>query len=130
MRRHRKIAAGWAPSLPGGLSGWACYALRKTQLCLRVGIGASCKTPVLDAFACGQRGVYATWQMMSSGKLKVFSSLGDYSQEFSIYARDTEGTVISQRSFDWMPALSVYMSGPPASIGAFVAFSCLCHGDP
>jgi hypothetical protein len=59
---------------------------------------------VLDAFACGQRGVYATWQMMSSGKLKVFSSLGDYSQEFSIYARDTEWTVISQRSFDWMPS--------------------------
>ncbi len=38
--------------------------------------------------------MYAVWQMMSSGKLKVFASLGNYRQEFRLYARDVDGKVI------------------------------------
>ena len=32
--------------------------------------------------------------MMSSGKLKVFASLGHYRQELRLYARDKDGKVI------------------------------------
>jgi|SRR5438309_3296974 len=41
-----------------------------------------------------EAGIYATWQMMSSGKLKVFASLGNWLQEFRLYARDKDGKVI------------------------------------
>jgi hypothetical protein len=41
-----------------------------------------------------EAGLYAVWQMMSTGKLKVFASLGNYRQEFRLYARDKDGKVI------------------------------------
>jgi Terminase RNaseH-like domain len=41
-----------------------------------------------------EAGLYAVWQMMSAGKLKVFASLGNYRQEFRLYARDIDGKVI------------------------------------
>lgn len=41
-----------------------------------------------------EAGIYATWQLMSSGKLKVFASLGNWRQEFRLYARDKDGKVI------------------------------------
>jgi phage terminase large subunit-like protein len=41
-----------------------------------------------------EAGLYTTWQLMSSGKLKVFASLGNWLQEFRLYARDVDGKVI------------------------------------
>ena len=41
-----------------------------------------------------ETGLYATWQLMSSGKLKVFASLGNWLSEFRLYARDKDGKVI------------------------------------
>ncbi len=41
-----------------------------------------------------EAGLYTTWQMMSSGKLKVFASLGNWRSEFRLYARDKDGKVI------------------------------------
>lgn len=47
--------------------------------------------PALNAV---EAGLYTTWQLMSSGKLKVFASLGNWLQEFRLYARDKDGHVI------------------------------------
>jgi terminase large subunit-like protein len=41
-----------------------------------------------------EAGLYTTWQLMSSGKLKIFASLGNWLQEFRLYARDKDGKVI------------------------------------
>lgn len=41
-----------------------------------------------------EAGLYSVWQLMSSGKLKVFASLGNWLQEFRLYARDKDGKVI------------------------------------
>lgn len=43
-----------------------------------------------------ESGLYACWQMMSSGKLKIFSSLGNWLSEVRLYARDADGKVIKQ----------------------------------
>jgi phage terminase large subunit-like protein len=58
------------------------------QLYRRQGLTVS---PAVNAV---EAGLYATWQMMSSGKLKVFASLGHWRQEFRLYARDKDGKVI------------------------------------
>jgi len=41
-----------------------------------------------------EAGIYQVWQLMSSGKLKVFASLGNWLQEFRLYQRDTDGKVV------------------------------------
>jgi hypothetical protein len=41
--------------------------------------------PVINAV---EAGIYAVWQLMSSGKLKVFRSLGNWLSEFRLYQRD------------------------------------------
>lgn len=47
--------------------------------------------PALNAV---ESGIYMAWQLMSAGKLKVFASLGNWLQEFRLYARDKDGKVI------------------------------------
>lgn len=41
-----------------------------------------------------ETGLYDVWQRMSSGKLKVFKSLGNWLQEFRLYRRDDKGRVV------------------------------------
>jgi len=41
-----------------------------------------------------ESGLYDCWQLMSSGKLKVFASLGNWLQEFRLYQRNTDGKVV------------------------------------
>jgi phage terminase large subunit-like protein len=41
-----------------------------------------------------EAGIYAVWQLMSSGKLKVFRSLGNWLGEFRLYQRDQEGRIV------------------------------------
>ena len=43
-----------------------------------------------------ETGIYAVWQLMSGGKLKVFRSLGNWLSEFRLYQRDQEGRIVKQ----------------------------------
>lgn len=43
-----------------------------------------------------EAGLFLVWQMLSTGKLKVFRSLGNWLQEFRLYQRDKEGKVVKQ----------------------------------
>ncbi|HMK22176.1 MAG TPA: terminase family protein, partial [Terriglobales bacterium] len=43
-----------------------------------------------------ESGLYQVWQMLSTGKLKVFSTLGNWLQEFRLYQRDKEGRVVKE----------------------------------
>jgi phage terminase large subunit-like protein len=60
-----------------------------------------------------ETGIYATWQLMSAGKLKVFKSLGNWLSEFRLYQRDKDGKVLKQ--FDHLMDATRYlvMSGFP-----------------
>jgi phage terminase large subunit-like protein len=49
--------------------------------------------PALNAV---ESGIYAVWQLMSAGKLKVFRSLGNWLQEFRLYQRDSDGRIVKQ----------------------------------
>lgn len=44
-----------------------------------------------------EAGIYEVWQRMVSGRLKVFSSLGDFWEEFRLYRRDEKGRVVKER---------------------------------
>lgn len=41
-----------------------------------------------------ESGIYETWQLLSSGQLKVFKSLSNWQSEFRIYQRDKDGKTI------------------------------------
>lgn len=43
-----------------------------------------------------EAGLYAVWQRMSGGKLKVFKSLGNWLSEFRLYRRDEKGNVVKE----------------------------------
>jgi phage terminase large subunit-like protein len=51
---------------------------------------------LIPAVNAVEAGIYTVWQLMSSGKLKVFASLGNWRSEFRLYARDKDGKVIKQ----------------------------------
>jgi hypothetical protein len=54
----------------------------------------SCGLNLSPAINAVEAGLYQVWQLMSSGKLKVFASLGNWLQEFRLYQRDTDGKVV------------------------------------
>lgn len=41
-----------------------------------------------------EAGIYAVWQLMAAGKLKVFRSLGNWLSEFRLYQRDQDGKIV------------------------------------
>lgn len=43
-----------------------------------------------------EAGLYAVWQRLSGGKLKVFKSLGNWQSEFRLYRRDEKGNVVKE----------------------------------
>jgi phage terminase large subunit-like protein len=43
-----------------------------------------------------ESGIYQVWQLLSSGKLKVFRSLNNWLAEFRLYQRDQDGKVVKQ----------------------------------
>lgn len=43
-----------------------------------------------------EAGIYAVWQLLSAGKLKVFASLGNWLSEFRLYQRDENGHITKQ----------------------------------
>ena len=61
-----------------------------------------------------EAGIYQVWQLMSSGKLKVFRSLGNWLSEFRIYQRDTgRKNRQAERPFDGRDQVSDHV-GPGA----------------
>lgn len=43
-----------------------------------------------------EAGIYAVWQRMSAGKLKIFKSLSNLRQELRYYRRDEKGQIVKQ----------------------------------
>ena len=58
-----------------------------------------------------ETGIYAVWQLMSSGKLKVFRSLGNWLSEFRLYQRDQDGKIAKQNDHLMDATRYLIMSG-------------------
>ena len=43
-----------------------------------------------------ESGIYAVWERLSEGKLKIFSSLRAWFQEFRFYRRDEKGAIVKK----------------------------------
>jgi phage terminase large subunit-like protein len=52
---------------------------------------------VQEAENAVEAGIYTCWQLMTTGKLKVFRSLGNFLSEFRLYRRDEDGKVVKDR---------------------------------
>lgn len=49
-----------------------------------------------EAINAVESGIYAVWERMSAGKLKVFRSLTNWIQEFRLYRRDEKGAIVKK----------------------------------
>jgi hypothetical protein len=58
-----------------------------------------------------ESGIYQVWQLMSSGKLKVFRSLGNWLSEFRLYQRDRDGKIVTQNDHLMDATRYLIMSG-------------------
>jgi hypothetical protein len=59
-----------------------------------------------------EAGIYAVWQLMSSGKLKVFKSLSSWFTEFRTFQRDTNGRIVDDHKYHLMACTRYFvMSG-------------------
>ena len=58
-----------------------------------------------------ESGIYQVWQLMSSGKLKVFRSLGNWLSEFRLYQRDRDGKIVKQNDHLMDATRYLIMSG-------------------
>jgi phage terminase large subunit-like protein len=58
-----------------------------------------------------EAGIYQVWQLMSSGKLKVFRSLGNWLSEFRLYQRDRDGKIVKQNDHLMDATRYLIMSG-------------------
>jgi hypothetical protein len=43
-----------------------------------------------------EAGIYEVWQRLSTGRLKVFSSLGSFRSEYRMYRRDEDGKIVKK----------------------------------
>jgi hypothetical protein len=58
-----------------------------------------------------EAGIYAVWSRLSAGKLKVFSTLENWLQEFRIYRRDEKGRVVKENDHGLDASRYLVMSG-------------------
>lgn len=65
-------------------------------------------TPALNTV---EAGIYEVWQLMTSGKLKVFRSLGNWLSEFRLYQRDQDGKIVKQNDHLMDATRYLIMSG-------------------
>lgn len=49
------------------------------------------------AFNGVESGIYEVWQRLSSGRLKVFKSCGNWLSEFRLYRRDEKGRIVKEK---------------------------------
>ena len=57
---------------------------------------ASSSSKLVPAMNTVEAEIYTVWQLMSSGKLKVFRSLANWLSEFRLYQRDKDGNILKQ----------------------------------
>jgi phage terminase large subunit-like protein len=58
-----------------------------------------------------EAGIYAVWQMLSAGKLKVFKSLSNWLSEFRLYRRDEKGNIVKENDHCMDATRYLIMSG-------------------
>jgi len=58
-----------------------------------------------------ESGIYRTWELLSSGKLKVFSTLQNWLNEYRVYRRDDKGRVVKERDHLMDATRYLVMSG-------------------
>ena len=58
-----------------------------------------------------EAGIYAVWERLSSGRLKVFQSLNNWRTEFRIYRRDEKGRVVKENDHLMDATRYLIMSG-------------------
>ena len=63
------------------------------------------------AFNGVESGIHEVWQRMSSGRLKVFKSLGNWLMEFRLYRRDEKGRIVKQNDHLMDSTRYLIMSG-------------------
>jgi hypothetical protein len=63
-----------------------------------------------------EAGIYAVWSRLSAGKLKVFSTLENWLQEFRIYRRDEKGRVVKENDHALDATRYLVMSGLDAAV--------------
>jgi phage terminase large subunit-like protein len=62
-----------------------------------------------------EAGLYAVWQRLSSGKLKVFKSLSSWLSEFRLYRRDEKGAIVKENDHIMDATRYLVMSGIDAA---------------
>lgn len=62
-----------------------------------------------------EAGLYAVWQRLSSGKLKVFRSLSNWLAEFRLYRRDEKGAIVKENDHIMDATRYLIMSGIDAA---------------
>ena len=65
-------------------------------------------TPAINA---REAGLYAVWQRLSAGKIKVFKSLSNWLSEFRLYRRDEKGNIIKENDHCMDATRYLIMSG-------------------
>ena len=58
-----------------------------------------------------EAGIYAVWQRLSAGKLKVFKSLSNWLSEFRLYRRDDKGHIVKENDHIMDATRYLVMSG-------------------
>ena len=58
-----------------------------------------------------ESGIYAVWERLSSGRLKVFSSLTNWRSEFRLYRRDAKGRIVKENDHILDATRYLVMSG-------------------
>lgn len=66
---------------------------------------------ILPAINAREAGIYAVWQRLSGGKLKVFASLGSWRSEFRLYRRDEKGNIVKENDHLMDATRYLIMSG-------------------
>lgn len=70
-----------------------------------------CGLELEPAINAVESGIYSVWQLLSSGKLKVFRSLGNWLSEFRLYQRDQDGKIVKQNDHLMDATRYLIMSG-------------------
>lgn len=58
-----------------------------------------------------EAGIYAVWQRLSAGKIKVFRSLSNWQSEFRLYRRDEKGNIVKENDHIMDATRYLIMSG-------------------
>ena len=67
---------------------------------------------VKPAINAVESGIYEVWQRLSTGRLKVFQSLGNWKSEYRIYRRDEKGRIVKEN--DHLMDCTKYLCAAPA----------------